>query len=399
MSRVSFEYVEKHTDTGYTDTVTLIVATKLWIQDEKERQQVLRKIKNVSSLEKKELTVPKNNEIVTFDDIYYNTKITNPYNSKETFYGFSYRCLTGYLSIRLKHNVIYTRKPATIIKELKEYLSKHFHIEDKYLNSIDDYIFLGRIDYKRDYKYRTLEEYYLIKQIIDIAPDTIIRSCYSKEDKADTEFEYIKAYKSKSNKTAQFVMYDKHKDQEHSLKRGEIDELDYEKYYHTIRFEVRLLNSKLNAIKKAKEIPKKIHNYKDEEKAKEYFDYYATKAFFTEPIFRIDIAKEKVNQSNLKDNMKVKLCNVLDSINTRGYSKTRNIYTDIVTNSTGKQQKNYSKFNRYIEKIRGLNINPLTLRQTWRDDKGNIADTTYTEIPNFILAENCLEEECMFIDE
>ena len=81
------------------------------------------------------------------------------------------------------------------------------------------------------------------------------------------------------------------------------------------------------------------------------------------------------------------------------YSKTRDIYTDIVTNSTGKQQKNYSKFNRYIEKIRGLNINPLTLRQTWRDDKGNIVDTTYTEIPNFILEENCLEEECMFIDE
>jgi len=49
------------------------------------------------------------------------------------------------------------------------------------------------------------------------------------------------------------------------------------------------------------------------------------------------------------------------------------------------------------KKIKKLGINPLTFRTTWIDNKLNISDTTYKQLLNFTLAENCLEEEYLML--
>lgn len=376
-------------DTGDdVDTMSFLVAVKLWIPDEDERKQVVRLIRNVSSVEQKEIKFVKDGILRTYTDTYYNTKITKSSNKKCTLYGFSYRCLTGYLSIRLKHSVVYCRSANMIIKDIKQQMSQFFHIPDKYIQNIADYICLGRIDYKRDYPFRSLEEYYLIRQIIDIAPKDIIRGNYRKQPIDDSEYMYMVAYKSESNKTVEFVVYNKDLEQRQQLIDKKIDEAEYDLHYNTIRFEVRILNAKLNKM----DIPKDIFHYRKKEMAEKLFSFYAESAFFTEPMYRIDVAKKLVNKSDENENMKEKLCTILDEINKRGYTSVRQKYSIEVILKNGKRQRNYTQFNRYIERLRALKINPLTFKRSWFDEDGDEIRTTYKEIPNFILLENRKEE-------
>lgn len=396
----SLEYILENTDTGYTDTLSLLVACKKWISNEFERQQVIQQIKNASSMEQKEITITREGENIPITDTYYNTKVTSSNNKNTTLYGFSYRCLTGYLSIRLKHSVVKGKDEKAIIKDIKNQMSNVYHISDKYLDNINNYICLGRIDYKRDYRFRSIEEYYLIKQIIDIAPTSIINKHYQKETIKDTDTMYMKAYRSKTNTTVEFAIYNKDLEQLQQLADNKINNAEYHEYKNTIRFEVRILNAKLNSLKKLG-IPKDILNYRDKEMSKLLFNNYASKVFFNEQFYRLDVANEIIDTSSLyknKKKMRAKLCNVLEEINTNGYSQTRDYYSTVVKNKkTGKEQKNYSKFNRYIKRIKELGINPLTFKTTWIDNKLNISDTTYKQLPNFTLAENCLEEEHLML--
>lgn len=386
----TIEELQELKDTGDVDTMSLLVAVKLWIQDKDERKQVVRLIRNVSSIEQKKIKFVQDGILKDYTDTYYNTKITKPSNKNCTLYGFSYRCLTGYLSIRLKHSVVHCRSANMIIKDIKQQMSQFFHIPDKYIKNIADYICLGRIDYKRDYPFRSLEEYYLIRQIIDIAPKYIVRGNYRKQPIKDSEYMYMMAYKSESNKTVEFVIYNKDLEQRKQLSDKKIDEEEYDLHYNTIRFEVRILNAKLNSM----DIPKDIFHYKKKEMAEKLFNYYAEKAFFKEPMYyRIDVAKKLVNKSNENKNMKEKLCTILDEINERGYTVIREKYSTEVIGKKGKQQRNYTQFNRYIERLQALNINPLTFKKYWVDEDGDMIRTTYKEIPNFTLLENRKEEE------
>jgi len=395
----SLEYILENTDTGYVDTMTVQVPVKKWIQNEFERRRVIQQVKSVSSIEQNEITITKKGENITLTDTYYNSKVTSAENRNTTLYGFSYRCLTGYLSIRLKHSVVKGKNEKAIIKDIKIQMSKVYHISDKYLDNIDNYICLGRIDYKRDYRFRSIEEYYLIKQIIDIAPSSIVNGSYKKNTIKDTDTMYMKAYRSKSNKTAEFAIYNKNLEQLQQLADNKINKAEYYTYQNTMRFEVRILNAKLNSLKQDG-IIKNIFNYRNQEMAELLFNEYASQAFFTEPFYRLDIAKELINTSILykkKNKMRLKLCAVLERINTDGYTQARDYYSTVVKLKNGKVQKNYSKFNRYIEKIKKLGINPLTFRTTWIDNKLNISDTTYKQLLNFTLAENCLEEEYLML--
>lgn len=398
MARLHYtlEELAKMEDIGDVDTLTLFLNLNQWIPILYERRNILYNIKKVSEKESKgEITIKRNDgKIETLEDIYFNSKISNPYNKKMTFYSFSYRCITGYLKITLQHNVVLGHSESMIIKDIKKGMAEHFNIENRYLDNIDDYICLGRIDYKRDYPYRNLEEYYLIKQIIDIAPETIVKGYYTKKPKADTHRAYIVSYQTESNRTAEFTIYDKEKEQQNKLSKGEIDYTNYDKYRETIRFEVRILNAKLNALKYLG-FEKSISQYKTKEMAEKLFNSYAEQAFFTEPIYRIDIAKDLVTNSNIKNNMKSKLCQLLEDINVKGYTNVRNNYTN---SNKEEQVHNYTKFNRHIKALRELGINPLTFKNTWRDIDGHISNTKYKQIPNFILAENCREEEAFIFE-
>ena len=267
---------------------------------------------------------------------------------------------------------------------------KHFKINEKYLNNINSSKKLGRIDYKRDYRYKDEEVYEMIIHIIKIAPDAIVRNNYYKDYKANNERAYIVVYKSKSNRTAEFVIYDKQKERMQKYVNKQISNCSGDEYidehFQTIRFEVRIFNQKLNALK-GKGIPKEIASYKNKEMAERLFNFYAEQVFFTEPFYRLDIAKKIIrNSSTVNNNMKIKLCKLLAMINIQGYTYARNKYSQTVKNKKGKKTKNYNKFNNYIKKIRNLGINPLTFKSDFVD---------YEILDNFTLAENCLKEEAL----
>lgn len=377
LSRINipFDELDKRIDKGEVDTLSLHIPIKKWLQDEFICKEVLNKIKSVSEMIKSELKIK--TEII--EDIYYNSNYTEylEYQQCEyTLYTFSYRCLTGYLTITLPHLMVQGRNENSIIKELKDAMEKHFNIPHQYLDNVDNYILLSRIDYKRDYRYHSLEEYYLIRQVIDIAPEYISRGYYKKTTITDTKNAFIKVYKSESNKTVEFTIYNKDKEQLQKYKKGKISKYQYDDFQNVIRFEVKFKNAKLNALKYTG-ISKDIDNYKERYTARGYFSQYSKQAFFTETFYRIDIAKRMVRKSNLKSNMKDKLCELLENINKFGYTYTREHYS------------NYTKFSRHINILRGLGINPLTFRTSWLNDKR----TSYKELCNFTLADNCLEEE------
>lgn len=388
--------LELLTDRGNVDTLTAYLNVKGLLPNSSDRAMFIQQVKKVSRITQNEI---KDNEGNILMDTYYDSRISNEVYHKITNYSFSYRCLKGYMKITLSHDYVLGRTEKNIIDNIKKALIQHFKIDEKYLVNIHRHISLGRIDYKRDYRYRDLEEYHLIKQIISIAPKTIVRGYYSKDDKTNNKSAYIVKYKTPSNKSAEFFIYDKAKEQNSRIQKDETTFTDWEYFRRIIRFEVRIFNEKLNNRKYNKDIAKSISIYKEKKMARQLFNYYAEQAFFTEPIYRIDIAKELICKRVKRYDTQVKLCEVLAEINTNGFTKAREKYTKIVTvKKTGKKQKNYTQFNRYIEKIRTLGINPLTFNLSWIDEELNIQETTYKQIPNFTSEDNCVKEEALMDD-
>ena len=100
-----------------------------------------------------------------------------------------------------------------------------------------------------------------------------------------------------------------------------------------------------------------MSTYLCEAKKKKYWEQYAEKVWFTEDFYRLDKAIEVVKNSNLKDNMKKKLCALLRKINKYGYSQARSGY------------KCDDTFRNHIKAIRSLNVNPLTFENTFKLEK------------------------------
>ena len=386
---IPYEIIDKNTDRGEVDTLSMLVDVKKWIPNERAREYVLKQIKKKSVLEKKYIEKIVDGDIQKIEDTYYNSRIKYA-DKKHTKYAFSFRCLTSYLTITLAHSTVLGQNEESILSNIKKEMFKHFKINEKYLNNLNNSKRLGRIDYKRDYRYKDEEVYEMIMHIIKIAPEAIVRNNYYKNYKANNERAYIVVYKSKSNRTAEFIIYDKQKERMQKYVNKQISNCSGDEYidehFQTIRFEVRILNQKLNALKK-QGISKEIASYKNKEMAERLFNFYAEQVFFTEPFYRLDIAKKIIrNSSTVNNNMKIKLCKLLAMINIQGYTYARNKYSQTVKNKKGKKTKNYNKFNNYIKKIRNLGINPLTFKSDFVD---------YEILDNFTLAENCLKEEAL----
>ena len=287
------------------------------------------------------------------------------------------------------HSALLGNAKYEIMNNIRDIFQNYFGLEDKYLKNLNRATSLGRIDYKRDHRYKDEQHLSLIKFIVDIAPDIIGNGNYKKLDERDEhldienfdDIEHMKKYKSTSNKTAEFVIYDKQLEQEVKFRKGKItqEELDY--FERVIRFEVRIKNSKLNNRKTDNNctLDKDIDNYKDENVADELFNHYAEQSFFKEPFYRLDYAIRFIYNSGLKPNMRKKLVRLVKAINGKGYTKA-------------KQEYEYKhSFNNHISILRNeLGINPLTFPTTWTDKEGNTHKTTYTTIPNFIQKDNCM---------
>lgn len=383
VSRIlTLEEIEDMNDTGKVDTMQLKICLSDWIEDY-YLYRIIQYIQDISHKKVETFTVYENG----------NPYLMNIYTYSSSYrgYSFHYRSNTKCLFIQLPHHLVLGTDQDIIIRNIKNVMKEHFKIPQEYIDKLDNYILLTRIDYKRDYRYHDLQEYSLIREIVDrVATRSIVRDNYKFDVLEDTESKYMVAYKSSSNKTVEFVIYNKDKEQLNKYRQKKISLEQYKQNINLIRFEVRVKNAKLHSLKHRDGTTKEICNYKNKDTADDLFSYYAKQVYFSEPFYRIDVALKKVKESKIRQDVKDNLCKVLLSINKIGYTATRRIY--------GKTKKedgkpNYSKFNRYINKLRELKINPLTFSKTWLDGK----QTTYEQIPNFTLAENCIEEEGLIL--
>lgn len=315
-------------------------------------------------------------------------------------YAIYYNVRTYYFSIMCQHSTILGKAEKEIMRDIKNLFKDKFGVEDKYIQNFDKATVLGRIDFKRDHRYKGEQHLYLIKFLVDIAPETIVNKNYKKLDEKDEhldidnfdDIEYMKKFKSESNTTAEFVIYDKFLERLDKFDRGLISSFELEDYERIIRFECRIKNDKLENLKKKADwgLDKKIDNYKEENVADELFDYYAQQIFFQAPFFyRIDVAKRilrNVDDEILTPYKKKECRTVLNAIHKKGYTRA-------------KEEYHYpSAFSDRIKDIQALGISPLTFPATWTDRKGNTHKTTYTKIPNFIKKENCVKEDDYIID-
>lgn len=405
MGRIPLEIADKATDTGFNDTMSLLVDMFKLADEIREHNDVKIPTKR-GFITKNKLIVPFSvayliDSILSTDfeeyEKWIKKKIKGKHKKEKQVYhinytlkdyNFYYNPRTYYLSIMIEHQALLGNAKFEIMNNIRDIFQNYFMLEDKYLKNLDRATSLCRIDYKRDYRYRDEQHLSLIKFIIEKAPEEIVGKNYKKLDERDEhldiedfdDIEYMKKYKSLSNKTAEFVIYDKQLEQEDKFKRGMItqDELDY--FAKVIRFEVRIKNGKLNSLKNNNNwtLDKDIDNYKDEYIADELFKQYAELAFFKEPFYRLDVAKRKIRDSNISQYKKNIFRGLLNSINKRGYTKAKLNY------------KYKSMFSSHIKELRELGINPLTFSQIWTDKEGNTHKTTYTTIPNFIQKNNCM---------
>lgn len=396
-----YENIPRYTQFGWIEKRTLIkpCAVKDLIQRilandfEQGERTITRKIKGKKIYEKQ---------------VYY-------INTNFDGYAIFYNPRKYYFSIMCQHSAILGKAKAEIIQDIKNLFQYQFCVEDKYIHNLDRAIKLGRIDFKRDHRYKDEQHLALLKYIVEIAPETIVNCNYKKQDEKDEhpdidnfdEIEYMKKFKSESNKTAEFVVYDKYLERLDKFKQGLITQEELEQYEKSIRFEVRIKANKLNSIsanlnkieeekkqedenkeeaKKAKKRKKKekmamekdIDNYKNEKVADELFEDYSEKVFFKSDIFRIDYAIRKIYKCKERKATRRIMVKLIKLIHEKGYTKARD---------------EFNKFDYYVKKFEENNINPLTFPSTWKDRGGNIHKTTYTSIPNPIKKENCILED------
>ena len=401
---IPIDDMDKITDGGETDTFSCAINIPNWIDNLKNNRfrsyylmkakftELPEEIKQVINIFKSELTPRVIYKKVKQQD--GTTKPTRIYKWVDSIqgYNFCYIPKTRYLHIMLSHQVIQGKDEEEIIEDIINLFKYYFGIPSKYIETLNRYIKLGRIDFKRDYPYRNQEELAIIKFLIRIATSSITRKNYNKvygeednEEEDFDEYQYMVKYKSKSNKTVEFVVYDKGLEQKYKYTKNKTQEEDKDYYEGVIRFEVRIKNNKLNSEKKRKGIEKDIVNYKDSFTADDLFNQYAEEVFFKEKFYRIDIAKKLIKNSTESNSMKNKLIDLLVSINKIGYTETENTY------------KYKSSFKTHIKKIRDLGINPLTFNKEWEDIDGKVHKTTYTELSNFTLKHNCLYEDSIII--
>lgn len=293
--------------------------------DNKDREQILNNIINKT---KKILDEEKT-------DCFYVGK----YNKYSFWFSEEFYCLI----ITLKNSLTVGKTDLQIIQKTTEDITKYFNLNTEQIK-IEK---LSRIDYKKDYKIKNKEEKEIIKFLLDIAVDKIGKN-YVKIIETNEGFYKVK-YKNEGSGYVEIIFYDKENEMLQLAKKGKTTFAEASKYKGILRTEVRIKNRRLNYEKYKKGISKDIGNYYNAIAAKLYFDYYINKILGSERFYRIDIAIKIIqNVQTLKNNMKEKLCNLLKTINEKGFTKAKESY------------KNKKTFREHINKLKNLDISFLT---------------------------------------
>lgn len=189
-------------------------------------------------------------------------------------------------------------------------------------------------------------------------------------------------HKEESSNYLEVTIYHKTKEIEQKIAEGKADKKDLIRYKNVIRTEIKVKNGKLNSNKSQDLLNNKecvrtkdLKTYYNVKALNTYYSNNAKKIFGTEPFYRIDIAIKIINDNEtLRTNMKEKLCSLIMLINSDGYTRAKQIWSNTFSSKT---------FGNHIKKIRELGINPVTF-----DDVINREKITYKTISNFSLLDN-----------
>ena len=222
MSRVSYKVAGKTIDTGYTDTMSVLIDIFKLARERRDYRDLEIPSKK-GFIRKRKWIVPFNvsdliNSILNTDfeeyEKWIKKKVKGKYKREKQIYyinyslkdyNFYYNPRTYYLSIMIEHQALLGNAKYEIMNNIRDIFQNYFGLEDKYLKNLNRATSLGRIDYKRDYRYKDEQHLSLIKFIVDIAPDTIGNGNYKKLDERDEhldiedfdDIEYMKKYKSR----------------------------------------------------------------------------------------------------------------------------------------------------------------------------------------------------------
>lgn len=261
---------------------------------------------------------------------------------------------TLYLFITINPSNLLGKPPTTsdvlfIENGVKYFVSKNLYIPTYKFESFN----LNRIDYKVDCKLNNVEEKNIVFDLMKIATnkfDNIVKVPTRTSIRYNPQNGYI-----------EFITYDK---EQEVIDKSYFKNTDVElikKFKNVIRTEIRVKNRKLNYNKRSIGLSKDLVNYLSEDMAEYYFNNYATKIWYTEPFYRLDIALKMINENiNLTKNMKEKLSSMINHIYLCGFTATQDLY-----------DKKYSRvtFRSHIKKIRELGINPLTFSTKYSIEK------------------------------
>lgn len=265
------------------------------------------------------------------------------------YYNYTYH----YINVTLDPRIVLEHKPiADDYKAIEQYcdafIRNTLQIDNRYVKKVS----LNRIDYNIDYKIKNDEEREIIYSLMKKCRKDlykVVRSLFKSAITYNPEEGWV-----------EIITYDKEMEEIQRYSYEDIivlseDELEYVGVFRT---EVRIKNAKLNYNKTGSlGLEKDLSNYLCEDMKKMYWEKYAEKVWFSEDFYRLDKALEIVKNSNLKDNMKKKLCALLRKINKYGYSQARSGY------------KCDDTFRNHIKAIRSLNVNPLTFENTFKLEK------------------------------
>ena len=271
------------------------------------------------------------------------------YPPVSVFYNYTYH----YINVTIDPSIVLEHNPvAADYEAIQQYCDVFIRDVLQVWSTFVKEVSLNRIDFNIDYKIKNEEEREIIYFLMRICRDDLYKV---------VRLSYKSAITYNPNEGwIEIITYDKEMQERQNYSYEDLivlneDDLEYVGIFRT---EVRIKNAKLNYNKTASlGLEKCLSNYLCEDMKKFYWEKYAEKVWFTEDFYRLDKAIEIVKKSNLKDNMKKKLCTLLRKINKYGYSQARSSY------------KCKDTFKNHINAIRHLNINPLTFEKTFKLEK------------------------------
>lgn len=318
-------------------------------------------------------------------------------------YSFFYICMCFILIVKVKHQAMVGIDSAEVLQEqLINMITEYFEISRDDIEDIVqvydttqkvkiktktgkeiskiiggqqirvENIAINRSEYKNDYRTKNADEILAIQDIQRISAEKYYSYEQFLYDYSENENSRINSVYAKDG-SGYVAVTGYFKEYEQSEKEKPESA---EKYKGIFRTEVKLKNGHLNYKKDSKQREKTLKKYFNEDVAREYFEKYAQKIYYTEPYFRIDIAISKIYESKkLKEYMKVRLGEFLTRINEVGITEASKEY-------------NPRTFRNYIKKVREMGINPLCFSKFINGKK-----IETRKMDNFVMFENSIEED------